>query len=120
MQNLKVLIVEDEVLIAMQLMMGLKRAGYSVCQLVTTGEDAIECVRDENPDVVVMDIRLMGVMDGIEAAQRIRGIASPIIIFTTGYQDHTLRERALAVTPAAYLSKPVSWSDVHAVIERSG
>ncbi len=113
----KILIVEDEFLIAMDLKTKLIRAGYPVCGPVATGKDAIESTRKEAPGVVLMDIRLMGEMDGIEAARQIGSFSSAIIIFTTGYQMVDLKARAMELKPAAYLNKPVLARDIDAVIQ---
>ena len=119
MEKLKILIVEDEVLVAIQLKMGLTRAGYVVVGVAASGEEAIESAKKDNPDVVVMDIRLIGAMDGIEAARQIGRFSSARIIFTTGYQEQSLKERAMVLKPAAYLDKPIGWREVDSVI-RSG
>lgn len=119
MGKIKVLIVEDEVLMALPLKTGLNRAGYEVCGMVVSGAEAIEAANKENPDVILMDIRLMDAMDGIEAARQIRTFSSARIIFITGYQDLELKERALALKPTAYLTKPIGWNDVASIIQAS-
>jgi CheY-like chemotaxis protein len=116
MKQLKILIVEDESLVALALQMSLERAGYDVCEPVATGEEAIESTRKENPDVVLMDVHLVGGMDGIEAARRIGDFSSAAIIFVTGYSDQGLRDRTLALRPIAYLTKPVEPEDVEAAL----
>lgn len=112
MAKLKILIVEDEVLIALPLKAGLNRAGYDVYGPVASGEEAIASTQKENPDVILMDIRLIGSMDGIEAAQHIGAFSPAKVIFTTGYQESRLKDRALAIKPLAYLIKPI---EVHAI-----
>lgn len=119
MEKIKVLIVEDEVLIALPLKMELRRAGYEVLGPIVSGEEAIESAKNENPDVVLMDIRLMGSMDGIEAARQIGTFSSARIIFTTGYQDSDVKERAMVLRPAAYLTKPIVWRQIAQVIHDS-
>jgi DNA-binding NarL/FixJ family response regulator len=116
MKKLSILIIEDEVLIGLALKKLLSQAGYQVCGPAASGEEAIESTRKENPDVVLMDIRLMGAMDGIEAARQIKVFSSAMLIFTTGYQDPDLRERAMALNPTAYIIKPISWRDIDAII----
>jgi YesN/AraC family two-component response regulator len=111
-----ILIVEDELLVGLALKIELRKAGYRICGMVTSGEDALEAVRNELPDVVIMDIRLLGKMDGIEAASQIRSFSSSKIIFTTGYQDPELKKRASLLNPIAYLIKPVNWHDVDAIL----
>ena len=116
MRRYKFLIVEDEMLIALQIKNSLVRAGYQVCGLAVSGEQAIEVARAEAPDVILMDIRLLGVMDGIEAAQQIASFLTFTLIFTTGYPDPALRERAFLLNPAAYLIKPVDIYQIKAAL----
>jgi DNA-binding NarL/FixJ family response regulator len=116
MSKPKILIVEDEALIALHLQMKLSQAGYDVCRPVARGGDAIEQARKENPAVILMDIRLIGEMDGIEAARQITVFSSAMIIFTSGYSDAGLKARALALNPAAYLLKPVDVGDIDTII----
>ena len=103
----RILIVEDEVMIAMCLEMELKRAGYEVCHRVVTGEDAVRIAKHESPDCILMDIRLAGDIDGIEAARQIQACSSIPIIFMTGYPDKAVEERAKQLNPLGYFVKPV-------------
>jgi len=102
----KVLIVEDEVLISWSLKILLAREGYTVLGPVTSGPEALDAAGD-GPDVVLMDVQLMGPMDGIETARRLREVTAAHIIFTTGYSDNRVRSLALALGPAAILYKPI-------------
>ena len=106
-ENIRILIVEDEFLAAVYLQRELIRSGYTVSQPVATGEEAIERAEQEQPDVVLMDIRLAGAIDGIEAAREIVSRHAIPIIFMTGYSDGETRERAQRLAPAAYLIKPL-------------
>jgi CheY-like chemotaxis protein len=117
MKKLKFLIVEDETLIALHLKMKLSRAGHIICGLAVSGDEAVHLAHRESPEVVLMDIRLLGAMDGIEAAQQICTFLSTLIIFTTGYADPVLKERALALNPAGYLVKPVDLPQIQAILE---
>lgn len=110
--TIRILLVEDEVFIAMALQMELKKAGYHICKSVATGEEAIVIAAQENPDVVLMDIRLAGELDGIEAAAQIRAARDIPIIFMTGYQDKKLMDRALTISPLGYFIKPVGIHDL--------
>ena len=98
----RILIVEDEIVLAMALEKMLNAIGYEVIGIVTTGEEAIERSGREWPDLVAMDIRLAGKMDGIDAAARIEEISGAGIIFMTGYDDEGTRERALALKPLRF------------------
>jgi two-component system, response regulator PdtaR len=113
---LKILIVEDEVISAMYLEMMLKRKNYNVLKPVGTGENAVKAARKHNPDVIIMDIRLAGEMDGIEAAREIRSFSSPFIIFMTGYQIDGLKEQLEFFSASVFLMKPVDFQQIHTEI----
>jgi len=109
---LRIMIVEDEIFIALGLEMELKVAGYTVCAVVSTGEEAIAAAARESPDVILMDIRLAGEIDGIEAAQQIQAAKSTPVIFMTGYSDADVMTRAKGLQPLGYLIKPVRLHDL--------
>ena len=83
---------------------------------MATGEDAVRAAAEERPDLVLMDIRLAGEMDGIEAARQIAAASPAKIAFMTGYSDERIVQRARALNPAAYLVKPVTSEHIHPVI----
>jgi len=116
-QPINILIVEDEVFIAMHLRMELRKSGYEVSGPVVTGEEAITRAAEEQPDIVLMDIRLAGKIDGIEAAREIRAHDDIPIIFMTGYENNEVRERAQQLNPLAYFIKPVSINDLKTAID---
>ena len=116
MKQIKILIVEDEAVTARLLKLSLQRMGYTVCEPAATAEAAIATAGQEQPDVILMDIRLAGEMDGIEAARRIALLCDVSIIFMTGYSDRETRERAQALNPAAYLVKPVTPAEIEPLI----
>lgn len=116
-EKIKILIVEDEAIVAMRLRMELNNSGYEVCKPVATGKNAIKSVENEKPDMVLMDIRLAGEMDGIEAAQEILSRYETSIVFMTGYTDEDLMERAKKLKPTAYLIKPVGVYEIESVID---
>jgi DNA-binding NarL/FixJ family response regulator len=116
MDKHRVLIIEDEFLIALDLQQKLHRSCFEVCGTAAEGEEAVEIARTTDPDAILMDINLMGPIDGIEAARQIGEFSSAIIIFTTGYQDPGLRERAMALKPAAYLIKPINIIEIDTII----
>jgi two-component system, response regulator PdtaR len=112
----RILIVEDEIISAILYKRILKRLGYRVCGPATTGEEAIEFVDQEDPDLVLMDINLIGAMDGIEVAEVLSKKTDPKIIFITGYSDAETRERALKLDPVAYILKPLDFSNLDSLI----
>jgi CheY-like chemotaxis protein len=116
-EKIKILLVEDEFFIALLLQMSLERSGYEVGDPVSTGEEAIKCVAQERPDVVLMDIRLAGALDGIEAAREIVARYAVPIIFMTGYSDEETVKQAQALHPLAILTKPVSPPEIMAVVD---
>ena len=113
---LRFLVVEDEILIAMGLEMELKKAGFAVCKRVTSGEEAIIAAVQEHPDVILMDIRLAGKIDGFKAAQQIQSVSSIPIIFMTGYLDKEVIERAQQQHPLGLLIKPIHIQDIQSVV----
>ncbi len=117
MRKAKILVVEDEAIIARDLQLQLEELGYYVPCIVATGEDAIEKAEEIRPDLVLMDIMLLGHVDGIEAATQIRSKSDVPIVYLSAYADNMLHERAKDTDPFGYLSKPVSKNDLHNTIE---
>jgi CheY-like chemotaxis protein len=103
----KAMIVEDEVIAAMATERMLKKLGFEVCGNVTSGEEALETMDHECPDVVIMDIRLDGELDGIETTLLIKQQRDVPVIFVTAYCDDTTVSRASAANPLAFISKPL-------------
>ena len=117
MKKQKVMVVEDESLVAADLKYSLITLGYNVSDVVACGEDAIECARYNKPDIVLMDIRLKGSLDGIDTARRIHEILNVPIIFMTAYSDSVTLERIKQVNPAGYVFKPLSDYDIQNILE---
>jgi len=119
MTGVRIMVVEDEGIVALDIRNKLRRMGYAVAGIADSGEDAVVMALDMKPDLVLMDIRLKGEMDGIEAARRIRKQYSIPIVYLTAYADTTTRRRADATGPAAYLLKPFDDSELHGVIQKA-
>jgi len=117
MTNKRILIVEDEVVVGMEIQSTLERLGYSVIAIVNTGEKAITLATEEKPDIILMDIRLKGKIDGIEAASQIRSDWEIPIIFLTAYAEEDKTERAKLALPFGYLLKPIQDRDLKVTIE---
>lgn len=113
----RLMIVEDEVIIASSLKERLENSGYEICSMVTSGEEAIDLARKERPDLILMDIILDGDLDGIEAAEIIREETGAPVVFVTAYGDELKIKRAKAAHPYGYIIKPVKISDLKATIE---
>jgi CheY-like chemotaxis protein len=116
-ETIKILIVEDEFLFAFDLKNQLSRLGYALCDIVSSGEKALELVREEGPDLVLMDLNLSGRMNGIDAAQKIRSLYEKPIIFMTGYADEESVEQIKQANPLGILTKPITARAVHSIIQ---
>lgn len=114
--KLKILLVEDEVLNARIISMELKEIGLEVSEHVTTGERAIIAARNHHPHVIIMDIRLAGKIDGIDAALSINRENPTPVIFLTGYEDESFRIRAEEAHPLGFLLKPLQVSQFQEII----
>ena len=118
MERSRILVVENERIVALDISDRLKSAGYEILPTVSTGEAAIECCRTERPpQLLLMDIRLDGVLDGIDTASRLREIGHFPVIFLTAYSDEQSILRAKAVDPYGYILKPVQDQDLLITVE---
>lgn len=117
MSHARIMVVEDEPVAATVLQRTLSRSGYSVAGVVASGQDAIERTARVKPDLVLMDIRLEGPIDGIEAAKQIRTRFGIPIIYLTAFADASSLKRAMATGPEGYLLKPVRKEELVANVE---
>ena len=115
----KILIVEDETLIAADLKVRVEKLGYAVCGVARTGENALKLVEATAPDMVLIDIVLAGDLDGIESARQIRNKWRTPVIFVTSHADETYLSRAKEVRPFGYLIKPFQDHDLRVTLEIS-
>jgi signal transduction histidine kinase len=113
----RVLVVEDESIVALDLQSLLTRLGYEVCGREATGEAAVTRARQEEPDLILMDIRLAGEMDGISSAEAIRRELDVPVIFLTAYADRQTVERAKSSDAYAYLLKPFQEREIEIAID---
>ncbi len=111
-KNISVLIVEDELYSAMYLKEILLLHNFIICDMVATGEEAVTAANDKKPDIILMDIRLAGEINGIEAAGRICQNNKTPVIFITGYAGKEIFDEAQTLKPLAFLIKPVDISDL--------
>ena len=113
----KILVVEDESIVAAHIEESLKHSGYQVTDTVPYGEQAVESIMRNRPDLVLMDIVLNGLMDGIEAGKDIYSNFDIPIIFLTAHADKKTLARAKRVRPFGYLVKPFKENDLHSGIQ---
>ncbi|WP_051327798.1 ATP-binding protein [Desulfatirhabdium butyrativorans] len=112
-----ILIVEDDGILAFQLVQILTKQGYTVPDPVATGEEAINVALSIRPDLILMDIQLAGEMDGIDAAEQICASIDTSVLFLTGFSQTSLVERAKQIGPYGYLLKPVSPKELVATVK---
>jgi two-component system cell cycle sensor histidine kinase/response regulator CckA len=113
----KVLIVEDESIVACDLERRLLKDGYQVSATAATGEQALLSIEQNAPDLILMDIHLQGSTDGIAVASEVRNRFSLPVVFLTAYADKETLERAKATEPYSYLVKPISHVSLSSAIE---
>jgi PAS domain S-box-containing protein len=112
-----ILIVEDDMIVANNLQDRLKGLGHTVCGLATSGEEALVKVAESRPDLVLMDIKLRGTMDGVSSAVEIRSRYDIPVVYLTGYADDSTLARAKVSEPYGYILKPFEVGDLHTTIE---
>lgn len=115
--KVQILIVEDESIIAADIRDCLENLGYAVADIATSGETAVQLARTMSPDIVLMDIRLKGEMDGIQAAQQIWESLHIPVVYASGYSDRSTIERAKATSPFGYVLKPIEERELYVAIE---
>jgi CheY-like chemotaxis protein len=113
----KILVVEDEGILAMGLKRKLERLGYEITGLASTGQEAIEMAGFNKPDLVLMDIVLRGDMDGIETAKELVKRYNTALIYITAYSDDDILKRVMLTEPYAYIVKPLRESELKANID---
>ncbi|UZP67101.1 response regulator [Desulfovibrio mangrovi] len=114
---LSILVVDDEQIVALDIKRTLERLGYSVPAIVGDGQTAISKAAELQPSLVLMDIRLKGEMDGIQAASVITAKLGIPVIYLTAYSDEATLERAKASNPFGFLIKPFEERELHSTIE---
>jgi PAS domain S-box-containing protein len=113
----KVLIVEDDRVVARDIQQQLRRLGHEVIGMTARGDHAVGLAEQARPDLVLMDIRLEGELDGVEAAGQIRDCCCAPVVFLTAYADDETVQRASLTEPFGYLLKPFEESQLRTVIE---
>ncbi len=113
----KILIVDDEVVVAEDIRRQLRSLGYSVVGMVASGAEAVHLAGEYRPDLILMDIKLKGQIDGIDAARAIQSQHGIPVIYLTAFSDEETLERARHTLPLAYLIKPFVSSDLRAALE---
>jgi CheY-like chemotaxis protein len=113
----RILVVEDERIIAMDIQDRLRRWGYDVPETAASGEEALHKTKKVRPNLVLMDIKLQGEMDGIEAAKEIQRRFNIPIIYVTAYADDTTMTRVKETKHCGIILKPFGERELHSTIE---
>jgi CheY-like chemotaxis protein len=117
MPDKKIFVVEDEPIVAMMLEDTLAQLGYTVTGTATSGADALKKIGEIQPDLILMDIRIEGDMDGIETAEKVTSLYHLPVVYLTAHSDEKTLERAMATQPHGYLLKPFRTRELYSTIE---
>jgi two-component system, LytTR family, response regulator LytT len=117
MSEIKILIIEDELIIAQDIKLQLEKMGYTVTGIAKSYEKALQLLGLDTPDLMLIDIKLKGEKDGIDLASKVKGTYDFPIIFITSHADSKTVERAKKVHPNGYLVKPFEKEDLYTSIE---
>ena len=116
-EKIKIMIVEDELIVAKNIENHLRKIGYEVIAIVDSGEEAIARAAETRLDLVLMDIKLAGKIDGVEAARQIHDRFQIPVVYLTAYADDETLQRAKVTEPFGYIIKPFEPKKLHAAIE---
>lgn len=114
----KVLIVEDDMILSMVNKKYVELLGHKVAQAVRSGQDAIDAVKKYHPDIILMDIRIEGQMDGIEAMKEIRKFSEVPVVYLTGNSEPITKQRAEQTNMLAFCIKPISLDDLKNILDK--
>ena len=117
--QIKILIVEDEAILAMSIKRVLANLGYHVFRPVSTGEEAVQKAKQEKPDLVILDVLLGGKMDGFEVANYLRSRYDISIIFMSGFQEEELSHKIKTMGSPILLVKPFDPDDLKLAIDQT-
>jgi len=116
-KSVKILIVEDEMIIAANISLQLSKLGYEVTGIIPNGEKVLPHIKQNKPDIVLLDVQLKGKLDGIETAEAMQNEFDIPIIYLTANADESNFNRAKATNPYAFISKPFKRLDLQRAIE---
>ena len=119
MEKSQILVVEDESLVAIDILKTLESFGYEVSSTVSSGEAAIQKVEENKPDLVLMDITLKGSIDGVSTAQRIQARFDIPVVYLTAHSDDETVKRVIHSNPYGYIVKPFVEGELYDTIEKA-
>lgn len=118
MSEVRILVVEDEAVVALSERFVLETMGYRVTGTACSGEEALALIEQDRPDLVLMDVLLQGALDGLETARRIDQRFGIPVVFVTAHEDSNLIRRAALSGPSAHIGKPFRDSELRMKIEQ--
>lgn len=113
---MKILIVEDQAILAIAMELYFKKSGFNICGIAQTSIKAINMTKEHNPDIILMDTYLRDDINGIEVACKIKEFSNAKIIFCTGADDETINE-IKKIEPAAIIKKPINFDQLIKIIK---
>ena len=116
-QKKKILVVEDDTDIIRSIKEGLEFHGYEMIGSAVSGEQALSMLEKKNPDLILMDVQLMGDMDGVETAEQINSKFKIPVVYLTGFTEDKILDRAKLTDPYGYIVKPFKLSELKISIE---
>jgi PAS domain S-box-containing protein len=119
MSDNRIMIVEDEEIVAADIMISVEKMGYIVCATASSGLEAIQKAELTRPDLILMDIVLKGSMDGIEAATQIKDLYQIPVVYLTAFGENAMLQKAKTAEPYGYITKPFNDRELHIAIEIS-
>ena len=119
MTKKRIMVVEDEGIVAMDIRFKLNEMGYEVPAVVFSGEKAVEKALELHPDLILMDIKLKGKMDGVEAVEKIKCSLDIPVVYLTAYADNNTIDQAKMTEPAGVLIKPFETEELYKIIEEA-
>ena len=117
MNNIDILIVEDEAIVALEIKRTILKMGFGVSSVVANYDDALASIKVKRPDIVLLDIHLKNSKDGIETANAIQKISNIPIIYLTAFSDDATIERAIETNPVGYVVKPFKRADIKSTLK---
>lgn len=114
----KILIVEDDFILSMINRKHIELMGHEVVDSVTNGLDAIEAVKEHQPDVILMDVRLEGPLSGVEAMEEISKFSNAAVIYLTGNSEKEFKERASKTNMLAFCVKPIHFEELSQILKK--
>lgn len=112
----KILIVEDDPILSLVQTKFIQKMGFEVVSSVSNGDDAIQAVKEFSPDIIVMDMRIEGKLDGIQTMQEIQKFSEVPVIYLTGNSEMAMLERSRETNMKGFLVKPVNYAELEELI----